>query len=92
MKRLEKVARRDPTHDGDDVVVYEVEVDTDEDGDGSTMIRHGDFADPPALVVSSASGVGGWTQNGATQAVVTVTDGDAESTVAATVVAFGTKA
>ena len=88
-RKLIKTARRDTTHDGDDIVVYDVEVDTDEDGDGSTMFRHGDFVKPPSLVVSSSSGVAGWSQNGASQAVVTVEGGRPDSAVDVTVVAIG---
>lgn len=90
MRRLLKNARRDRSHSGDDVVGYDIVVDTDEDGDGTAMIRHElPFDDPPALVVSSASGVAGWSQNGRKQALITVEGGRPESTVDVTVVAIG---
>ena len=68
-----KTGNGDATHKGGDIDQYEVEVDGGgEDERASAKLSYGEpFKDPPALVVSSASGTAGWSARGSSQATIT---------------------
>ena len=89
-RKLTKSAKRDLTHGGGDVDVFKGTVETDEDGDGSTRLSYDlPYDDAPALIVSSASGVAGWSQAGRKQAVITVEGADPEAEVDVSVAVIG---
>lgn len=62
----------DPTHEGGDMELHEVTVS----GGSTTLNYDHTYEEPPALIVTSESGDGGWSARGTSQATITATADD----------------
>ena len=66
--------------------IHERTVETDEDGEGRTMVRYdGEYDEEPHVLVSSSAGVAEWTGRGTSQVSATVRDAPADAEVVVTV-------